>query len=249
MQNRIFKSCIVFAVIASLAMPLHVVAKERAFVVTEKHYFLGRWIVSLNKDRVKATSIVDGFSIVAIAPSWKVVFCRDDTRKSFETPMATFLKIGLAKSGGYVTEAFVENSVPVPVTYKGLQAISYTFYRDDKTMSKPAWTLADVPKEAGVRTSKYWISPVISDQPTICHFLQKLFMVPPAKGYPVAFIDTRTDNTTNAVLDILSCKVKTPSDVQIEYPKNYTVCKDQHDVTISVHERQNIDEWARSLGK
>ncbi len=249
MQNWILNSCLGFVVFALFAMPPHAVAKEGTFVVTQKHYLLGRWVISLTKDRVKAVSLVDGYSIVAIAPAWKVVFYRDDTRKSFETSMASFLKTGLLITGGYVTEAYVEKSVPRPSKYKGLQTTAYEFYRGDMSASKPAWTLADVPKEAAVRLSKYWTAPFISNQPAICHFVQKLFTVPLAPGYPIAFIDTRTDKTSNAVLDVLSCKTMPPGDVPIEYPKNYKVCKSERDVTLSAHNMQNMDEWAHSLGK
>ncbi len=250
MHNFAKLNCIALLIVLALTIAPHAVAKENAYLVTQKHYFLGRWQVLINKDRVKATNILEGYSIVTMAPSWKVVFYRDDTHKAWETSMPFFLRTGLVLAGGYVTEAMIERAKAQPnTTYKGLQTTAYTFRRSDLTKMKPAWSLAEVPKEAAVFESRYWTSPVISSQSQICHFMQKIYTLPEANAYPIAFLDKRTDKSVNAILDTMSCKVVAPSETQISYPTNCKLCASQRDVTISGKKYEDMDEFARTLGE
>ncbi len=228
------------------------VAPEHAFSITQRHYFLGRWQILLNGDKVKATNLTEGYSIVTMAPTWKVVFFRDNGgAKMYETTMKNFMSTGIPLSSGYVIEGDIGEARQHKARYKGLITLEYNFQRLDRTVSKPVWTLADVPKEAAVCLSQYWVSTMITRDYTVGNFLQKLFMVPATVGYPVAFVDTRTDNTRNTVLDILSCRGLPPADVQIVYPSapKYKVCKGIRDVTLSTAKRESFNEWAETLGK
>ena len=226
---------------------------DQAFVILQKHYFLGRWQIFINKDKVKAVNQTDGYSIVTMAPAWKVVFYRDTggAPKMYQSTMKEFQTMGLPISAGYVVGGKLNNANQSLVRYKGLNVIRYDMKRLDHTASKPAWTLADVPKESPVVLSHYWVSVPISSDDMICSFLQKLFMMPATRGYPVAFIDTRADLTRTAVLDILSCKGLPPADMHIEYPSpgKYQVCSSPRDVTISNAKRDSFNEWAQAIGK
>lgn len=225
---------------------------EQAFTITQKHYFLGRWQILLNKDKIKATNITDGYSIVTMAPTWKVVYFRDNGgAKMYETTMESFMLTGLPLSGGYVIEGHIQQAGQRKSDYKGLKTIEYSFRRAERVGPKPAWTLADMPREAGVTVSQYWVSPIITRDHMVGNFLQKLFMVPATVGYPVAFIDSRTDNTRNAVLDILSCRGLPPAEVQITYPSpsKYKLCKGVREVTLSTAKSESFNEWAETLGK
>ncbi len=225
---------------------------EQAFSITQRHYFLGRWQILLNKDKIKATNITDGYSIVTMAPTWKVVYFRDNGgAKMCETTMDSFMLTGVPLSGGYVIEGHIEQAGQRKSNYKGLKTLEYSFRRLERVGPKPAWTLADMPREAGVTVSQYWVSQIITRDHMVGDFVQKLFMVPATVGYPVAFIDSRTDNTRNAVLDILSCRGLPPSEVQITYPSpsKYKLCKGVREVTLSTARRESFNEWAETIGK
>ncbi len=225
---------------------------ERAYSINQKHYFLGRWQILLNKDKVKATNTTEGYSIVTMAPDWKVVFFRDGGgAKMYETTMNKFMLTGIPLSSGYVIEGRIREATQRKVNFKGLKTIEYDFQRLERGTTKPAWTLSDVPKEAAVSLSQYWVSPILTRDHTVGNFLQKLFMVPATVGYPLAFVDTRTDNTRNTVLDILSCDGLPVSQVQISYPSatKYKLCKGIREVTLSTAKRDTFNEWAETIGK
>lgn len=233
-------------------LPHGAVPIEQAFVITQKHYFLGRWQVLLNKDKIKATNLTDGYSIVTMAPTWKVAYFRESGgAKMCETTMDSFMLTGIPLSGGYVIEGHIREAGQRKANYKGLKTVEYIFQRLDRTVTKPAWTLADVPKEAAVSLSEYWVSPTITRDHMVGNFLQKLFMVPATVGYPVAFIDTRTDNTRNTVLEILTCNGRPASEVQIAYPSpsKYKMCKGIREITLSTARRDSFNEWAETIGK
>lgn len=222
-----------------------------AFSILQKHYFLGRWQIFLNKDRVKAVNLSDGYSIVTMGPTWKVAFYRDiGGPKMYESTMESFLLTGIPLSGGYVIEGN-KASRQHKAMYKGLNTLQLDIPRMERTGAKPAWTLSDVPKDAPVAMSQYWTSPAICNNNPINHFLQKLFMVPTAVGYPVAFVDTRIDKSRNAVLDILSCRGLPAASIQIAYPSpaKYKVCKGQRDITLSTARRASFDDFAEAIGK
>jgi hypothetical protein len=249
MQSRSRYFLPVFVLFFFCRVPLQAVAIDRAFALKQKHYFLGQWLVFVNNDKVKATNLNQGYSVVTMAPKWKVVFYRDDSNKSYESSMATFLRCGILFTGGYYTEGRISDAEKLSVSFKGIKATRFLFQRDAfKPSTTPAWTLADKSKEAPVSESKYWISPMISDNPTICHFLQRLFMTPSTSGYPLAFSDTRIDGTTNVVLDLLSCKLKNPTEVPIDYPSKLQPCKTQREITMSAGNQDTLNGWADSLG-
>ncbi len=228
------------------------VAPTQAFSILQRHYFLGRWQILLNGDKVKVTNVTEGYSIVTMAPTWKVVFFRDNGgAKMYETTMKAFMLTGIPLSSGYVIEGRIREAEQHKARFKGLPTLEYRLQRLDRSTTKPAWTLSDLPKEAAVSLSQYWVCPMISKDHIVGNFLQKLFMVPATVGYPVAFIDTRTDNTKNTVLDILSCKGLSTADAQIVYPSppKYKVCKGIRDVTLSTSRRDSFNEWAETIGK
>lgn len=239
--------------ISVVAPEKHGVARfEQAFSITQKHYYLGRWKILLNKDKVKATNLTDGFSIVTMAPTWKVVYFRESGgAKMCETTMESFMLTGLPMSGGYVVEGNIRDAAQQKTDYRGLKTLQYRLKRTERNESKPAWTLADMPKEAAVGLSQYWVSPIITSDHMVGNFLQKLFMLPATVGYPVAFIDTRIDQSRNTVLDILSCEGLPRSAVQIAYPSpaKYKVCKGVREITLSTARRDSVNDWAETIGK
>ncbi|MBS2003511.1 MAG: hypothetical protein JST44_18490 [Cyanobacteria bacterium SZAS LIN-5] len=226
--------------------------RDEAFSVLQKHYLLGRWQIFVNKDKVKAVNLSEGYSIVTMAPTWKVMFYRDgSTPKMYETTMREFLVAGIPLSSYYVIEGRLDQAKKSRAQFKGLNTVLFTLMRADRTKVKPAWTLGDLPPESPVVLSKYWLAPAISNNDTVCKFVQKLFMMPATNGYPVAFVDVRADHTHTAVLDITSCKGFPPAAVQIVYPTpaKYKVCKGQRDVTLSAGKREGLNDWAEVLGK
>jgi hypothetical protein len=250
MQKPFKYPLLIFVLVALYCLPPHAVAIERAFVVKQEHYFLGPWLVYVNRDKVKATNLNQGYTIVTMAPQWKVVFYRDDSKKAYESSMATFLRCGLLLTAGYTTTADIKEATKDHVSFKGITATRFVFSRaGNKLATRPAFSLADKTREAPVIESKYWISPLISDNSTVCHFLQKLFMTPPSDGYPLAFSDTRSDGTTNLVLDVLSCKLKNPAEVPIVYPSRFVRCKSQRDITLSASRQDSLNEFADTLGQ
>src|ERR1700736_5791997 len=85
---------ITFAMIAYLGVALPAVAKAPAWKLVQKHYFLGRWDVLVNETGIQAHSLNDGYSIVTMAPSWKVVFYNDKSHIAHELSMSSWLKNG-----------------------------------------------------------------------------------------------------------------------------------------------------------
>lgn len=239
-------------VVAQTKLASNTPARDEAFSILQKHYLLGRWQIFVNKDKVKAVNLSEGYSIVTMAPTWKVVFCRDGgTPKMYETTMREFLITGVPLSSYYVIEGRLDQAKKSRVQFRGLNTVLFTLMRADRTKVKPAWTLGDLPPESPVVISNYWLAPAISDNDTLCRFVQRLFMVPVTKGYPVAFVDVRADKTHTAVLDITSCKGLPPISVPISYPSatKYKLCQGQRDVTLSAGKRDGLNEWAEVLGK
>jgi hypothetical protein len=224
-----------------------------AFAILQKHYFLGRWKVFVSKDKVKAVNLAEDYSIVTMAPTWKVVFYRDSggVPKMYQTTMREFLIAGIPLGSYYTIEGHLEKAKQVQSRYKGLNALRFDMIRLDRRTAKPAWTLADMPKESPVVLSHYWVSAPISNDDKLCNFVQKLFLVPKTKGYPVAFTDIRADHSHTAVLDILSCKGSPLGDVKIEYPTpgKYKVCQSARDITLSSAKKDSFNEWADAIGK
>ncbi len=275
MQSRIKKSALCLTVMLFFVLVPYIVAQskpmqltsvqsksaqfastirsDQAFSMLQKHYFLGRWQVFVNKDKVKAVNLGEEYSIVTMAPTWKVMFYRDKGgAKMYETTMREFLIAGIPLSSYYTIEGKLGDARETRTKYKSMSAVEFVMTRRDRTREKPAWTMADMPKEFPVVMSRYWLSPEISTDITLCRFVQRLFMLPPTdRGYPLAFVDTRSDRSQTAVVDILSCRGLPEKDVVIAYPSpaKYKVCKAQRDVTLSTEKKDSLSDWAEAIGK
>lgn len=239
---------IALVIILGQCLALPVVAKTLACKLLQKHYFLGRWEVLVNETGVQAHSLNDGYSIVTMAPSWKVVFFNAKLHIAYESSMSSWLKNGLHHTGGYVTDADPATGHPRPDTYNGIQTTVYSFRRGHGGPEKVAFALSDLPREAAVVLSRYWTSSQITNDQHICHFLQRLWGMPQTSGFPIAFKDEMADYRINAVLDTLDCKPVPISSFSLAYPKNFKACQSQNDVTVSQAKRKDLDEWAKSLG-
>lgn len=135
MRDRRILVATIFTLLTQVGVVPHAMARPEAFVISQRHCFVGKWQIFINGTRVKAVNLNDGYCIVTMAPTWKVVFYREDGKRMHEMPMKTFLTFGLSISGGYVVEGQIKRAHRNECRYKGLRTTEFIWPRMEREVS------------------------------------------------------------------------------------------------------------------
>jgi hypothetical protein len=234
--------------ISTLCLPLNAVATDDCYKVAAKHYFLGRWELLIKPNAAKAVNLTEGYSVMCTAPDWKVTLFNDTTKLKSEMTWSRFLDLGLPITNGYTTDfnlaqgqAFVGHQ-----TFKGMPVSVYANKRPGGK-KRVAFTLAKMKDVAEVKASLYRLTNQIETSPKVDTFVQRLFTLPGAPGFPVSFVDIDADDKSNTVFEVIDKRKLPAGSVKIIYPSTYKTANNVRDVTVSNAQKDSLDEWAKSI--
>jgi hypothetical protein len=237
---------LILCVALALNLSLQALAKElaqpvHALKLEQTHCTLGNVEVLVTNQAIKVSIKKSQVYLVAHAPTWKVVWYRNDPKLAFECPFADWCKTGtkLAPIGTFGQRKFKK---------EGVAKIS-------------GQSILKLRSDENKKTLVFWVVDDSTKPLEACNVLVGLFRVPLVQGIPYKFKltylnpDKPNNNPVSWMrtgrlfekeegtrLDTTKISSVTVPSTEFDYPRNYKLVKQEQEVWLSAGAAEAVDD-------
>jgi hypothetical protein len=222
-------------------------AREKVFVLHQKHNWLGRVIVYCNDAHVRVSSLDSEAAIVANAPDWLVQIYDPKRKLLYEVPKQKFFRSGFTG----------------PMQSTGLVMTKLTLVKQGDLAKMPG-TCYKFMRRTNNQSGVYWIlrSGLTG---TACQILQALYMAPMAAGVPLALetknLSAKPGSENSLVFSVgagtelstANCESGTVARSAFNYVSGYKKAPYATDVLVNKKLKDDLEtgmtEFGEALGK
>lgn len=220
-------------------------ATYKVWEFKQRHYQLGDIDLLVAPDGFKLVNAGTEYSIVAKAPTWRVVVFRPRTKTAHDHTYSEWCQNGFAsltsKLGAMskIEDLDPLAGKPVPTMYAGVKALHYIYPRATrKTLSAAA---------RAARTSDYWMAVDVPTAKQTTVILEKFFKLEMLDGIPLCHKVFGGKNV-KVYIDTSACNEVAVGSDAIAYPRGYKQVSTDFEVLMDPNQTDDFNDFAEQMG-